>query len=83
MDEYDTTTIIGKIEAAIAFSKRGMPQSSSRLLAQVEIEIEQLQAENKEIKMLLGRYGRHDPKCESLMNDKVCPCTCGYDEIIA
>ena len=46
-------------------------------------KVKQLQADNKEIKMLLGRYGRHDPKCESLMNDKVCPCTCGYDEIIA
>lgn len=40
-------TLFGRIEAAIEFSDRGMPKAYSVLLAQIETEIEELQAELK------------------------------------
>lgn len=59
MEEYDTTTIIGKIKAAYAFLERGMPESWAELFAQVECEIEQLQVENEALKRSLMRLGEY------------------------
>ena len=40
--------------------------------------VEQLKAENDYLRLLLGRYGRHDPGCTPKEND----CSCGFEQTV-
>ena len=44
-------------------------------------EILALRQEIAEVEMTLGRYGRHDARCEGRALDKL-PCRCGWDAVV-
>jgi hypothetical protein len=38
--------------------------------------------ENAKLKKALRRYGHHDSPCSVLLDDKVCPCICGFEQAL-
>jgi len=46
-----------------------------------DAEILALRQEIAEVEMTLGRYGRHDARCEGRALDKL-PCRCGWDAVV-
>jgi len=62
MEEFDTTTVLGRLAAGIGFHERNMPKSAAELFKTAKADFEQLQAENKRLKEALEIH-LHTQKC--------------------